>query len=305
MKKEFLLSIIISLTFLSLGFLLLHFELIGYGLSFFVFLPFILGFILGKSSIKAISLGGLIISLILFFILLLSGELEGMVCILMALPLVIGAVALGALVKYLVRKKQKVNKDGNLVSSSFLPLFIFLGIGFLEKELTEGNKEIVSVRTEMIFPYSATEVYDAIKSVDTLIADKPFLMKLDLPIPQKCILEKEEVGGLRICYFSGGTITERITELEKAKVLRMDVIDYKLTGRKWLGFKEAIYYFEEVGRDSCKLTRITTYTSALTPRFYWQPLEEIGISQEHDYVFANLKNDLLKIKVPVHHSSSH
>ena len=39
------------------------------------------------------------------------------------------------------------------------------------------------------------QVYDAIKSVDTLIADKPFLMKLDLPIPQKCILEKEEVGG--------------------------------------------------------------------------------------------------------------
>ena len=56
MKKEFVTSIIISLTFLSLGFLLLHYELIGYGLSFFVFLPFALGYILGKSTIKAISL---------------------------------------------------------------------------------------------------------------------------------------------------------------------------------------------------------------------------------------------------------
>ena len=36
------------------------------------------------------------------------------------------------------------------------------------------------------------EVYDAIKSVDTLNAEKPFLMKLDLPIPQKCILEEEK-----------------------------------------------------------------------------------------------------------------
>ena len=146
----------------------------------------------------------------------------------------------------------------------------------------------------MVFPYTATEVYETIKSVDTLIAEKPFLMRLDLPIPYKCILEKEEVGGLRICYFTGGTITERITELEKAKVLRMNVIDYNLTGRKWLGFKEAIYYFDQVGQDSCKLTRITTYTSVLTPRFYWQPLEKIGISQEHDYVFDNLKNDLEK-----------
>ncbi|WP_300565890.1 hypothetical protein [Flavobacterium sp.] len=294
MKKEFALSIIISLTFLSLGFLLLHYELIGYGLSFFVFLPFILGYILGKSTIKKISLVGLIFSLVLFFILLLAGGLEGMVCILMALPLVIGAIALGALAKYLLNRNQKKSNSDQLIKNSILPLFLFLGFGFLEKELTKNDKEIISVKTEITLPYSTVEVYDAIKSVDTLIAQKTFLMKLDLPIPNKCILEKEEVGGLRTCYFSGGTITERITELEKGKVLRMDVIDYKLTGRKWLGFKEAIYYFNKVGKDSCKLTRVTTYTSVLTPRFYWQPLEKIGISQEHDYVFDNLKNDLRK-----------
>ncbi len=294
MKKEFVLSIIISLTFLSLGFSLLHYQLIGYGLSFFVFLPFVLGYILGKSTIRKFSLYGLIFSLTLFFILLLVGGLEGMVCILMAMPLVLIAVALGYAIKRLIERSKKINQSNDIIKSSILPLVLFLGFGFLEKELTKNDKEIISVKTEMVFPYTATEVYETIKSVDTLIAEKPFLMRLDLPIPYKCILEKEEVGGLRICYFTGGTITERITELEKAKVLRMNVIDYNLTGRKWLGFKEAIYYFDQVGQDSCKLTRITTYTSVLTPRFYWQPLEKIGISQEHDYVFDNLKNDLEK-----------
>ena len=292
MKKEFTLSIIISLTFLTLGFLLLYFELIGYGLSFFVFLPFILGYILGKGTVKKFGLYGFIFSLSLFFILLLTGGLEGMVCILMALPLVIIAFVLGYGIKKLIERNRVANRKDDIIKSSILPLFIFLGFGFLEKQLNQNDKEIISVKTEMTIPYSTFEVYETIKSVDTLIADKPFLMKLDLPIPNKCILEKEEVGGLRTCYFSGGTITERITELEKAKVLRMDVIDYKLKGRKWLGFKEAIYYFDKVGQDSCKLTRITTYTSVLTPRFYWEPLEKIGISQEHDYVFDNLKNDL-------------
>ena len=294
MKKELLLSIIISLTFLSLGFLLLHYELVGYGLSFFVFLPFILGYILGKSTIKKISFGGLIFSLVIFFILLLAGGLEGMVCILMALPLLIGAIALGALAKYLLNRNQKKENPDQLIKNSILPLFLFLGFGFLEKGLTKNDKEIISVKTEVILPYTNFEVYEAIKSVDTLVATKTFLMKLDLPIPNKCVLEKEEVGGLRTCHFSGGTIIEKITEIEKGKVLRMDVIDYKLTGRKWLGFKEAIYYFNKVGKDSCKLTRITTYTSVLTPRFYWEPLEKIGISQEHGYVFDNLKNDLRK-----------
>jgi hypothetical protein len=294
MKKEFITAFIISFVFLSLGFALLHFELIGYGMSIFVFLPFILGYVLGSSVVKKVSLWGLIFSLGTFFALLYAGFLEGMVCILMSLPLVVAAVSLGIIAKRYIDKYILKKAEKDKVKSSILPFFLFFGLGLVEKELTRNDMEIISVKTEMTLPYSASEVYETIKSVDTLIAEKPFLMKLDLPIPNKCILEKEEVGGLRTCYFSGGTITERITELEKAKVLKMDVIDYKLTGRKWLGFKEAIYYFDQIGKDSSKITRITTYTSVLTPRFYWQPLEKIGISQEHQYVFDNLKNDLKK-----------
>ncbi len=56
--------------------------------------------------------------------------------------------------------------------------------------------------------------------MDTLVAEKPFLIKIDLPVPQKCVLEKEKVGALRTCYFNGGKIIERITELEKGKTLK-------------------------------------------------------------------------------------
>jgi len=292
LKKEFIISIIISLTFLSLGFVLLHYEFIGYGYSFFVFLPFALGYILGKSTVKTISLWGLIISLVIFFTLLLAGGLEGMICILMAMPLIIGATALGVLVKYLFKKYSNNTKKENLTKSSILPFCLFLFFGFVEKKSVENENNIIEVKSEIILPYSPMKVYDMIKSVDTLDAEKPFLMKLDLPIPQKCILEEEKIGGIRICYFEGGQIVEKITELEKGKILKMDVIDYQLTGRKWLGFKEAIYLFDEQEDGQTKMTRITTYTSELYPRLYWQPLEKIGIEQEHDYVFKNLEKDL-------------
>lgn len=294
MNREFILSTSITLAFLTLGFLCLHFELVGYGAPFFVFLPFTLGYLFGQSAVKKFSLYGLIFSLIVFLVLLIVGGLEGMVCILLAMPLVIVFVVFGIAVKRWVQKIIQNRNQNNVLKSSMLSFLLFLVLGFLEKEWTKNDQAIVSISSQMILPYSPEQVYDAIKSVDTLIAPKSFLMKLDLPIPLKCILEKEEVGGLRTCYFSGGTITERITELKKAKVLRMEVIDYQLTGRKWLGFKEAIYYFEKIGNHSCKITRITTYTSVLRPRFYWQPLEKIGISQEHKYVFDNLKKDLKK-----------
>lgn len=292
MKKEFTISIIISLTFLSLGFLLLHYKLIGYGLSFFVFLPFALGYTLGKSTIKTVGFWGLITSLAIFFILLLIGGLEGMVCILMAMPLVIGAIAIGLLISHLTTKYNKINKKDNLIKSSIIQLCLFLTFGFVETELTKNDNYINEVKSEIILPYSSMKVYETIKSVDTLNAEKPLLMKLDLPIPQKCILEDEKVGALRTCYFEEGKIIERVTELEKGKILRMDVIDYQLTGRKWFEFKEAIYTFEELNNGSSKMTRITTYSSELYPRLYWQPLEKIGIEQEHEYVFRNLVKDL-------------
>lgn len=292
MKKSFIISIIISSTFLSLGFLLLHFELVGYGFSFFVFLPFALGYAIGRSTIKKISLWGLIVSLIIFFILLIAGSLEGMVCVLMALPLIIAAIALGILVKYFVKKYQKTRKKESHIKSSILPFCIFMFFGIAEAELTKNDKEVVEIKSEIILPYSPMEVYEAIKSVDTLDAEKPFLMKLDLPIPLKCILEDEKVGGIRTCYFEGGEIVERVTELDKGKLLKMDVIDYQLTGRKWFEFNEAIYTFEELDNGNCNMTRITTYSSELYPRFYWEPFEKIGIEQEHEYVFRNLAKDL-------------
>lgn len=292
MNKRFFTALLITLVFLTFGFSLLHFQFIDYGPTFFVFLPFALGYIFGKSTIKKVSLWGLVIAFIIFFVLLLIGGLEGMVCILMAMPLIIIAIALGMVLNHLSKKLRKKDEEDNLIKSSILPFLLFLAFAFIEKELIKDEPFVMEVKSEITLPYSAMEVYEAIKSVDTLKAEKPFLMKLDLPIPLKCVLEKEEVGGIRICYFEGGQIIEKITQLEKGKILKMDVIDYQLTGRKWLGFQEAIYLFDDLGNGKSKLTRITTYTSELLPRFYWQPLEVIGIEQEHDYVFSNLKRDL-------------
>jgi hypothetical protein len=289
--KSFKLSIILTLLFLASGFLFLYFDIVQFSWVLFVLLPIVLGISIGALPSKKWAIYGAGLALIIFLVLLVIGQLEGMLCVLMAIPILLPFIFLGSIIMHLIRRYKEI-KPTERLSILLLPIIPFLIAAPLETAVTDDNKMIIEVKTEKIFPYSTMEVYDAIKSVDTLIANKTFLMKIDLPIPTKCVLEKEEIGGLRTCYFSGGTITERITELEKGKVLKMDVIDYQLTGREWLGFKEAIYLFEKVGDGSCKLTRITTYTSELRPRFYWEPLEKIGIEQEHDYVFENLGNDL-------------
>jgi len=183
-----------------------------------------------------------------------------------------------------------------------LPIIPFIIGAPAERKFTDDQHPIVAVKTEQIFDYSVDQVYDAIKSVDTLDANKPLLLKFDLPIPTRCTLDREDIGGIRTCYFingklsmnkfGSGTITERITQIERGKILRMDVIDCTIIGREWIRFEEAAYYFEKIGLSRCKLTRLTTYRSALSPRLFWEPFEKMAIKQEHQYVLNNLLKDL-------------
>jgi len=299
--KSFQLSIILTIIFIGTGIAFLFGGLVDYSWILFGLLPVVLGVALGTMKVRKYALWGAIITTILLLIGIYIPGLSGVICIVMAIGLVVPFIFLGYVIARLV-KRYRLIKETNRLPLLVLPLILFLIAAPTEHFLKKEKETIIEVRTEKVFNYTPEEVFDAIKSVDTLNAEKPFLLKLDLPIPTKCILEKEEVGALRICYFKGGrlsnadfgggTITERVTELERGKVLKMDVINYNLIGRKWLGFKKAIYYFEPAENNGCKLTRITTYTSVLTPRYYWEPMEKLGIRQEHDYVFNNLEKDL-------------
>jgi len=299
--KGFRLSVLITILFIGTGILFLFLGLADYSWALFVLLPIMLGVAVGSMKVRKYALLGTLLTTILLLVAIYIPGMSGVICIIMAIALVIPFIFLGYVIVRLAKRYKEI-KDTNTLSILMLPLLPFLIIAPSEHFLKKEKEEIISVSTEKIFDYSPEEVFDAIKSVDTLDAKKPLLLQFDLPIPTKCVLEKEEVGAKRICHFKGGrfstadfgggTITEIITAYERGKILKMDVVDYTLVGRNWLGFEEAIYYFEPIGEGKCKMTRVTTYTSILTPRFYWEPMEKLGIQQEHEYVFNNLEKDL-------------
>ncbi|MDB5267877.1 MAG: polyketide cyclase [Hymenobacter sp.] len=299
--RSFQLAIGLTLLFFGTGIVFLLLGLASYGWMLFILLPIVLGISIGAMPNKKYTLQGALLAAALVLLGLFIPGLSGLLCIVMTLPIIVPLIFLGYVISHLARRYRQLSAS-NRVPVLLAPLLLFVVGAPAEKYATQDQQAVTTVSTERVYPYSPEQVYDAIKSVDTLDAPKPFLMNFDLPIPIKCVLEKEAVGGLRTCYFKGGrlsnadfgggTIVERITALERGKLLKMDVVSYNLVGRKWLGFKEATYVFEKVGADSCKITRLTTYTSVLQPRQYWEPLEKLGIRQEHDYVFDNLAKDL-------------
>jgi len=275
----------------TLGFTLFHFELVGLGYTFFIVVPLCIGYSLGIKLDWGISLViAVMMGLTLFFFLLLTAGFEGLVCVIMLLPIFIPVVLIGILIGYNLRKRSLKTDKKNIIKISLYPLIVLLFSGGIE-HFFSNKFENAKVESTIYLPYEASTVYDFIKSVDTLAGKRSLLMNLGLSVPQKCVLEKEEVGAKRTCYFENGTIEEKVTDIKRGEYIKMKVTNYDLPGFKWLKFDDAIYLFDQKG-DSTKLTRITTYQSQLKPRIYWEFWERQAIEAQHDYVLNDLKRRL-------------
>jgi hypothetical protein len=275
----------------TLGFTLFHFELVGLGYTFFIVVPLCIGYSLGIKLDWGISLViAVMIGLTLFFFLLLTAGFEGLVCVIMLLPIFIPVVLIGILIGYNLRKRSLKTDKKNIIKISLYPLIVLLFSGGIE-HFFSNKFENAKVESTIYLPYEASTVYDFIKSVDTLAGKRSLLMNLGLSVPQKCVLEKEEIGAKRTCYFENGTIEEKVTDIKRGEYIKMKVTNYDLPGFKWLKFDDAIYLFDQKG-DSTKLTRITTYQSQLKPRIYWEFWERQAIEAQHEYVLNDLKRRL-------------
>ena len=95
--KSFRWTVILTFLYLSIGFLFLHFGLADYGWAVFVLLPFSLGVAIGSMPLRKWALIALFFTIGIFLVLLYLGALEGMICILMSLPIIIPLVLIGIL----------------------------------------------------------------------------------------------------------------------------------------------------------------------------------------------------------------
>jgi hypothetical protein len=289
-KRQFLFTILLTVLLSSAGFALFHFGLIGYGYTFFILIPLCIGYFLGLKLDWGISFAiAIAIGLASFFYLLITAQLEWTFCIIILLPLFLPLILLGIWIGGLFRK-YVYKKGANDLKASLYPLIVLLFSGTVE-HFFSSSYEYAKVESTIYLHSDASTVYDLIKSVDTLDGKRSLLMKLGLSVPQKCVLEKEEAGARRICYFEGGTIEETVTEIKRGECIKMKVTGYDLPGFKWLKFDDAIYLFEQKG-DSTRLTRITTYRSQLKPRIYWEFWERKAIEAQHEYVLNDLKRRL-------------
>ena len=69
--------------------------------------------------------------------------------------------------------------------------------------------------------------------------------------------------------------------------MEFKIIGDTLPGNQWLTFSKAGYELTEEAGE-IRLTRDTTIESRLCPRWYWEPIESLGVRSEHDFVLQSL-----------------
>lgn len=283
-KYSWLLTAIILL----IGFVFMQVGWVDYGYSFFILFPLFLGFSIGTLFSKGIQILYLTIGIVVGSLALIMLGIEGFVCVLMLLPIFLIVVGLGFAIS--THLKINVEEDSQKIAVSLLPLIVLLFAGQAEKVI-DLKPEKIEIVSSLTLEYDPETLFDGVKSMEKLDAEKSLLMKLGLPTPIRCELKADTVGALRHCIFENGEIIAQLTKYEKGKVLEMNVVDYTLTGRHWFKFIDAKYNFEE-NNGGTKITRTSSYSSILRPRWYWEPLEKYGIEKEHEFVLNSLKKNI-------------
>jgi len=269
-------------------------ETAAEGVTMFYVLPCATGFVTAFTVPywKAVGLSLQIAMIIAFAVLLVMG-IEGIFCVVMALPLIFVAIMLGAGIGLFVKWCVKRRSDSNL-SMVFVPVLAgvtVFGAGKVEDRLYTGART-ECVESSIVIDASPDEVWHAILTFDQVTGPQPLLMRLGLPIPQSCTMSGSGVGAERTCHFDSGFIRERVTRWQPPEHLEFAIEEVQLPGRHWLGFEGATYALDRIDDGKTKVTRTTTVTSTLRPAIYWRVFERLGTRTEHEYILASLKSKL-------------
>jgi hypothetical protein len=277
--------------FFMAGYLLVVGNQESFGTVMFVLVPFVSGFAIAAVTRDGRMVGACCLATcILSLLVLIVAGFEGYICCLMALPLILPALAIGALVGYFVRGRfleTSSNAQRNTTVLMVAAPILVVSANHLEKP-HRSIESVEKIATSIEVAARLEEVWRNIIRMPKLEGDKPFLLRIGLPVPNRCTLEGEAVGGTRVCHFDQGIIRQEVTEWDEPRRFAVKTTEATLPGRHWLRIGDAEYELQATPTGT-QVTRWSTIGSRLYPRWYWQPFETWGVESEHDFVLSSLK----------------
>ena len=279
----------------------------SYGWGLFVGIPFFLGLnsVLIYGYHQPRSLGRcLLVALLstaLVGISLFAVAIEGLICLIMALPLAIVLALFGGFIGFVLQQRRSFsNQSLRVVSVGFL---LMPGLTLLEYSIGE-TPPVYAVKTSVVIEANAQIVWSNVVSFAQLPPPTETIFKTGIAYPIRADIAGHGVGAVRHCVFSTGEFVEPITVWDEPRLLSFSVSGQPPAMEEMSIYRDLHpphvehYLISKRGQFELKalpdgttlLEGTTWYQNRFWPGVYWHLWSDAIIHRIHKRVLVHIKN---------------
>lgn len=276
----------------------------SYGWTLFLGLPILVSFISALifrrtgSSTWGSSYGTSLLSILFLGCLILLFAIDGLICLLMALPLAAVLALIGSSFGYLLGKRLSSGVAG--VAPVALVMFFPFLVAFESNYPLPATLHEVTTRIEVFAPIQT--VWDEVIAFDRIDEPPTGIFRLGIAYPIEATINGTGVGAIRHCVFSTGPFVEPITRWDEPHALEFDVtsnpppmkefspwgkIDTPHLHDTFTSERGRFRLYEEEGKTILEGT--TWYRQKISPDFYWHKISDHLIHLIHLRVMQHIK----------------
>jgi hypothetical protein len=277
-----------------------------YGLALFFVVPFVIGavaaFILNRRSdatagqtaqvtIATFVLGGVVS---------VGLAREGLICIIMAMPLVLGVGLLGAALGRSIARSRDEGHAPAIITLMVLPVAILL------EPAHATGRVLHEVRSAVVIDAPADRIWPHVIAFPPMAEPTDLLSRAGIAYPKSVRIDGAGVGATRYCVFSTGTFVERITVWKPGRRLTFDVTSGPAPLRElspyrdvhpphldgYLRSRRGEFRLVPVPGGRTRLEGSSWYELEMAPEGYWQLFSDALIRRIHRRVFDHIKSEI-------------
>jgi hypothetical protein len=271
-----------------------------YSSTVFLGTPFTMGAVAGwvynrrepRPARASAGVGALSVAIAAGAILLFA--LEGAICIGMALPLVMGLGALGALIGRAIAIESRAS-----LGTAGLLLLLMPAAGYAEARLSPAPLREVLSSIEIDAP--PDRVWPNVVGFSELPPPPEWFFRLGIAYPQRARIE----GRVRRCEFSTGAFVEPITAWEPPTRLAFDVASQPPPMHEWSPYRHVHpphldgtmrsrrgeFRLIALPGGRTRLEGRTWYELQLWPQVYWAPWADLLVHRIHERVLEHIRRE--------------
>jgi hypothetical protein len=268
----------------------------NYGWTLFVVLPVIAG-ALGTCIVKPATAGraagtGAMIGAVgcgLFFLL----GVEGLICVLMALPIMVPLATIGSLLAYWAGAMSRPKRPTAICL--LLPVSLFYD--------ASSKPPVYSVTTSMVVNAAPERVWKYVTAFPDIQAQRDWVLRTGFAYPMRTRIDGSGVGVRRNCDLSTGSVEERVVIWDEPRLLRFEVTATPPAMTE-LGLYGPIhpkhldgYYIAKQGQFALSplpggrtlVVGTSWYQHGLWPAEYWRLWTDVVVHHVHQRVLEHIR----------------